>query len=307
MYLRQALESIHLQLSTTTAISPLIEVVVADNASTDDTPDVLNQYANLIENFISVRNPQNVGFDGNVNVAVRAARGQYCWYLGDDDIILPGAIEHMLEICKTNAPAVISVLDEPLTDRQALPNIPQSYDVSNHISELSPTASYVRGHLPSALSMLAFKRDAWLAAADFDNHIPGWFYFETILRIAAKDGNSVLHVPTPMIATGQDMRWADGGAGLKIFIDCNRFLRKMINWGYDRKTITAELTENMRRFPRVLLQAKVRGLPITVDNRERMRSYTKDAPIVVRMLSELLFAIPNAFIRVLWHAKKKLL
>ncbi len=61
------------------------EVVVSDNASTDWTADVV---ANAVTQGLPVRylrQREDVGAEHNVASALRAARGELCLYLGDDD------------------------------------------------------------------------------------------------------------------------------------------------------------------------------------------------------------------------------
>lgn len=300
-YLKDALESIFIQL--TPELSQAVEVVVADNASSDHTEQVVREFADKIDRLAYIKNPENVGFDGNVNIAVRAASGEYCWYLGDDDAIINGALSHMTEVCRQNRHNVMSVTDRPLTERP-INNTRESYSEAGHIEGLSPSDNYLQGYLPSALSLLIFRRNDWLKVADFANHTPGWFYFETILKMAAMSEGKVLHIKKPMVLTGQDMRWADGGAGLKIFIDCNRFLYKMIDWDYDKTTIEKELTSNARRFPIVLLQAKVKGLPVSLKNLSLVQSFTTTAPFHTKLISNIIFFVPNPIVRFVRDIKK---
>ena len=74
----------------------VVEVVVCDNASTDDTWDVLAQFRGE-PNFTVHRNTTNVGMLGNLGVTARASRGAYVWLLGDDDLLIDGAVENVLE------------------------------------------------------------------------------------------------------------------------------------------------------------------------------------------------------------------
>jgi glycosyltransferase involved in cell wall biosynthesis len=77
-----------------------IEVVVSDNASPDETPDVLAEFAHCP--FIHVhRNACNIGGHANILHVVRMlARGEFCWLVGDDDYVLPGAIEEIIRMLR---------------------------------------------------------------------------------------------------------------------------------------------------------------------------------------------------------------
>jgi abequosyltransferase len=75
---------------------PEIELLISDNASTDDTSAVVRQ---LLQQFSAIRynrHPENIGPDANFVSCFNMARGRYFWLCGDDDIILPGAIEELL-------------------------------------------------------------------------------------------------------------------------------------------------------------------------------------------------------------------
>jgi len=74
----------------------VVEVVVCDNASTDDTPDVVARFRGE-PNFSAHRNPENVGMLGNLGATARHSRGAFVWLLGDDDLLTDGAIENVLE------------------------------------------------------------------------------------------------------------------------------------------------------------------------------------------------------------------
>jgi glycosyltransferase involved in cell wall biosynthesis len=74
-----------------------VEIVVCDNASTDDTPQVIQPYLGRTD-FRYYRNPVNIGMLGNLQATAHHARGRHVWVLGDDDLLKPGAIERVLRI-----------------------------------------------------------------------------------------------------------------------------------------------------------------------------------------------------------------
>jgi hypothetical protein len=88
--------SLPLLLEATRPWRDVVEVVVCDNASTDTTPDVVARFRG--EGHLSAhRNPANVGMLGNLGATARHARGAFVWLLGDDDLLVEGAIENVLE------------------------------------------------------------------------------------------------------------------------------------------------------------------------------------------------------------------
>lgn len=72
------------------------EIVVLDNASTDDTQTVVSEYARRFDYLQYVRQDSNKGLDRNYDDAVGLARGEYCWLMSDDDLLKPGSVERVL-------------------------------------------------------------------------------------------------------------------------------------------------------------------------------------------------------------------
>ena len=83
-YLRSLLDTLQLQLS---GFPYPYELVIADNASSDDTAEVLAEYAGRLP-IRSLRHAANIGCFANVQFVMLQAAGRYVVYLSDDDCIL---------------------------------------------------------------------------------------------------------------------------------------------------------------------------------------------------------------------------
>lgn len=86
---------------------PNIEIVILDGASKDNTPEVVASYTAKYSNIRYLREDTASGVDIDFDKAVMAARGRYCWLLGDDDLLQPGAIRQVLEACAQGHDLVI--------------------------------------------------------------------------------------------------------------------------------------------------------------------------------------------------------
>jgi abequosyltransferase len=75
-----------------------VELLVVDGASTDDTLDVMSAYCEKEPRVRYYREAENSGVDADYDKAVSYARGQYCWLMTDDDLVVPGAIDRILAI-----------------------------------------------------------------------------------------------------------------------------------------------------------------------------------------------------------------
>ncbi len=82
-----------------------VEVVVSDNASTDETRDLLTKWQQRFP-FRLHRHNDNIGLLGNITfVAGTLARGDFIWLLGDDDLLAVGAVEQVVNML-TQAPNI---------------------------------------------------------------------------------------------------------------------------------------------------------------------------------------------------------
>jgi glycosyltransferase involved in cell wall biosynthesis len=91
-------ELLRLSLASALASPADTEILVADNASTDETPAVLQAFAEQDSRIRVIRRPENVGMLANFNLLMEEVRGEYMTLLCDDDLILPGNFERKIPI-----------------------------------------------------------------------------------------------------------------------------------------------------------------------------------------------------------------
>ena len=75
-----------------------LQIVVADDASTDGTTDVVADLAREDPRIELVRAPVNGGITVNCNRGLAAARGELAAWLGGDDLWLPSKIEKQVRV-----------------------------------------------------------------------------------------------------------------------------------------------------------------------------------------------------------------
>jgi Glycosyltransferases involved in cell wall biogenesis len=87
----------------------MVEIVISDNASTDNTKAVIKGIASLWRKvkIIYHCNNENRGPDFNILKCISLSSGEYIQLLSDDDILLPGAIHYILSIIAGEKPDYI--------------------------------------------------------------------------------------------------------------------------------------------------------------------------------------------------------
>jgi glycosyltransferase involved in cell wall biosynthesis len=81
-------------------------VLVSDDSSTDGVAELVRSYQKEMPNLIYSRNPENLGFSGNVSRLYELTTTRYAWFLCDDDTVYPGAIPKIIQSLERHEPVV---------------------------------------------------------------------------------------------------------------------------------------------------------------------------------------------------------
>ncbi len=80
----------------TQSIADEIEIIVADNASTDHSDFLAEDLIRDRPDWRVIRHTENLGYCGGNNQAARSARGQYLLFLNTDTWLEPACLEHLV-------------------------------------------------------------------------------------------------------------------------------------------------------------------------------------------------------------------
>lgn len=231
-YIVEALESVVAQ------TVPPAEIIVIDDASTDDSLEVIEDFATRHETVRIIKNFSNIGCYNSVNRAFAEAKGDYIDLMSADDKVLPGLFEKsiiMLEkytaagMC-ANYPKYIDALGNPIKptafhshESDVKIRSPRFLSATEVLLRLSKQPWFLQGALP-----VLFRRSA---LADVGCYIPGlglltdWF---TVHFVALKYG--ICYIPEPLVA----VRLMPSGVGADVALqpkeamnDFTRALRLM--------------------------------------------------------------------------------
>ena len=115
------------------------ELIIADNASTDDTPEICRRYAEQDPRIKVVRHPRNIGAAKNYNYVFHCASGEYFKWAAHDDVMGPGFLSTCLEGFARQGPAAVLVYPEfDYVDRDLAPMAVRSSCV--HTTAADPIA-----------------------------------------------------------------------------------------------------------------------------------------------------------------------
>lgn len=94
-----------------------LEIVIADDASTDGTQEMLREYEKHYPGkFILILAEKNQGITANSNAAHFSCKGKYIAWMGGDDLMLPGKISKQLRFMEKNPECAVCYHDLDVFD-----------------------------------------------------------------------------------------------------------------------------------------------------------------------------------------------
>ena len=89
MFIRESIDSIIAQTFTDW------ELIIVDDCSTDDTPQIIREYSEIDDRIRIITNEKNMKLPASLNIGFVEARGEYFTWTSDDNIYMPKAFEVM--------------------------------------------------------------------------------------------------------------------------------------------------------------------------------------------------------------------
>lgn len=252
-----------------------IEIIVCDNASTDNTSEIVASAQKIFQNIKYFKWPENMGADLNYLKTVEMAGGEYCWFLGSDDLIADGAIKKIRKELISGCD--IYLCSEYFSDKKARPydthyllrrDIESStFDLSLRNDrlryfELAQSHSALFGYLSSII----FKREKWISI-EYDDTFTGTLYSHMYMLYSfINRGCRLRYVRTPLVywRSGNDSFGGPGKTKSRYMIDINGFKLIMNNFfKNDREVWSAFAGAFKRHHP----LANIAHLRLNVKNR----------------------------------------
>lgn len=168
-----------------------VEIVISDNASTDDTTDVVDRYRSAGLDITYQKLPKNLGFDRNILNAIAIASGDFCWFFGSDDFLEPGAFAR-LEQALNRHPGVTGI---SIGLQAYSPDLSRPVYINDHVSTdfsgetlLSGRENIIAtvGACFGFMSSIVVRREPWLAAVartDLKPYLIGYVHTCVIARM----------------------------------------------------------------------------------------------------------------------------
>ncbi|NDH08160.1 MAG: glycosyltransferase, partial [Gammaproteobacteria bacterium] len=175
-----------------------IEIYISDNFSNDGTQTYLKELV-AQHDYINVHlHGKNMGANHNFYTVLKGASGDYIWLLGDDDMIVEGAIINIIQDINRYQPGVLlgGTVDDKQLQRVYLKNIVKHKFVGEEILQ-----KFNAIELAGKMSVLIFSRAALMKVLNegllqINKLRSPWPHLIWFLQVIAQ-GHKILILPYP--------------------------------------------------------------------------------------------------------------
>jgi GT2 family glycosyltransferase len=171
--LQEALDSVLAQEGAGESFT--MEVIVVDDASSDNTPEIVRRYPDVRY----VKLDTNRGESGARNAGIAASRGEYVAFLDDDDLWLPHKLSVQVPALESH-PEVGVVYSQNIIRGEGI-------DSSWPDARRAPSGDVFQAFLVEdfiSINTILVRREAFQKAGGFDESLKTMQYYDMCLRLA---------------------------------------------------------------------------------------------------------------------------
>ncbi len=184
----------------TSCLQEQIDVLVSDNASIDDTPSIVSEFTDSNFSLEYYRQPENLGFDGNLRFLYSHAKTRYVWFMADDDLPLMGSIGKLLSTLKMHDPDVLlfSFIQPPDSKVRQFNYSEPVWLVNDPVSAIEHILRYTKLSI-FVIRKIKFHNYQWRT---LDENIgSGWYYISLAFSVLEASQNLLLAIVSEPLAT----------------------------------------------------------------------------------------------------------
>ncbi len=169
-----------------------IEIVIVDDGSTDDTPELLQRYAARFPDIVRPIRQENAGSAAALNTAIRAATSEFVAMSGDDDTFLPQKFRRQMPLFEsTDAELTFTAHWRCYGEEKVLARVPNWKPEKDRLIELLLTGCAI------APSTVIARKQPLLDVGIFDESMPPCEDWDLWFRLALR-GIKIAYLDEPL-------------------------------------------------------------------------------------------------------------
>jgi len=295
-----------------------IEIVVSDNNSTDSTKKTIEELQSYMD-ISYYKNKQNLGFDSNVNIAIKKSKANFVLLMSDDDILLKGSLEKYIDLIAKEQELTVVIGGANFFTHNLKSQVSNFKDEAFNNFKEKKTYIFENGaelmkfskKIFCGVSGVAFNRKKYLQE-DMQEFIGTQFIHTAAMFRMLSRGESavaVINEPIFMYRLGDDdfAKIKSADEIMSVGLGLLDLLLKVKN-NIDRQEWNIIYKKELNWVRRLLIGIKSReGLNLKIINRYKLlldkdRSY-KILDFIILKIPDILFKFPYLFYRLVKYKK----
>jgi glycosyltransferase involved in cell wall biosynthesis len=181
------------------------EVVVSDNASTDQTAQIAltyqTQYPDVIRYFV---NKENIGYDKNIDTLFEKSQGTYVWLLGCGEKIKKNSLYKILKLIQAQEFDVCVLNFDIFSENKGITEKKYAYPLQNTMITFE-AGDFSFPRYSNAVSANIINKTSWQSIKEVPLIENGWCHVERILSIIGhKNFKSSVYIGEPCFTLFRD-------------------------------------------------------------------------------------------------------
>ena len=174
-----------------------VEVVVSDNSTDDRTAltckDLLEHWAGSVR---YTHNRPSIGAEPNFNRCLELSRGRYVLILHDDDYLLAGAVDKVLDAIERHSDAEVLLFGAHVVDQDERIRRKQAHKRDRYLPPRQALAAVLRNSSYIRFPAIVVRRRAYSAVGPFDVGLVNPTDFDMWARLLARFGVQLVNATT---------------------------------------------------------------------------------------------------------------
>jgi len=285
-----------------------VEVLISDNASSDNTAQIVKSFGNKHPEIKYYRNNDNLGPDANFDLVVKRAAGEFVWILGDDDEIAANGIRAVMDVIGDKPKIGAIFVNYSIYDRDTKECLnPRVLKIEKDVFCINANAFLNTATVyPNFVSSIVVRKSKWLMNSSKEFLGSYWLQYGMLMKVV-EDSQSFCIATPYVINRGKEYDGPNeanrNGVAISVLLNLVDLIDALPNSVFAKSSIAKAHREAHKFLLRKIFGAKRRGLNLNRSLLLRMIGAFKMYPLFWLLELPLLFA-PKEFHLGVWRIYK---